>query len=121
MNENKRADEILNASVSVNRQLAQFGDKLCALTNQTFSKMDALNCVNLITSLRAELIEMNKKIIENYVSEGRKKEYLESNMAFINANYEDNGRYASAIDYRTNEMEQISEENVDREGLPPIL
>lgn len=109
MNENAKIDEILSASVSVDRQLSNLGEKLSLLTNQQFSKMDALSCASLITSVRAELNEMNKKIIENYISEDKKAEYLESNMGFIAKNYQDNRQYADIIEQKASDY--ISEEN----------
>lgn len=109
MNENAKVDEILSSSIFVNRQLSDLGEKLSLLTNQQFSKMDALSCANLITSVRAELNEMNKKIIENYISEDKKAEYLESNMGFIAQNYQDNKQFADIIEQRA--YDHLSEES----------
>lgn len=109
MNENAKVDEILSSSISVDRQLSNLGKKLSLLTNQQFSKMDALNCASLITSVRAELNEMNKKIIENYISEDKKTEYLESNMGVIANNYQDNRQFADIIEQKASDY--IPEEN----------
>lgn len=119
MDENTKVDEILSASVSIDNQLSELGKKLSLLTNQPFSKMEALNCVNFISSLREELIKMNTKIIESYISEDKKTEYLEKNMGLVANNYKDNRHYADIIEQKANRT--ILEENLNQDDLPPML
>ncbi len=119
MDNNAKATEILGISVSVDKQLAQFGEKLSALTNQTFSKMDALECASMISSLRAGLIEMNKKIIESYISDDKKADYFATTASQEAANFRDNSQYNDIIEAKANGYDLSDDLNQD--DLPPIL
>lgn len=119
MDENTKVDEILSASVSIDNQLSKLGKKLSSLTNQPFSKMEAFNCANFISSLREELIKMNTKIIESYISEDKKKEYLENNMRLVANHYRDNRHYTDIIEQKASET--ILEESLNQDDLPPML
>lgn len=119
MSENIRTDEILNTSIQIDRDLKRLGEKISSLANKPLTQNDAMECVSMITLMRSGINDMNKKIIQNNISEDKQLEYLKSNTDLFNTIYQDNQQFSDTITGRTNEYN--SEEILNENSLPPVL